>query len=264
MCNAVGILNHKFFFLFVLYTFIACVSCLTLIFVRLIRCGNPPSDDDDNSKTNATKFFVRYISFFVSKTPNFESDTCNNVFSSMVLLLSIVAMLFMMFTLCMLFEQIEAIKSNISKIARMKLKRENGDLNSNPELARVSTEFNEIFGGTSPSFAWHWLLPIPVKFPPGMYDQVMGYEWDSSFPNEPYRPPSAKITVPVANNIESTSSTEEEVCTKLLEKPETISSPLESINVDDSPLLQPDSGMKRRNTNKEEEQIALLDGQETS
>jgi hypothetical protein len=46
------------------------------------------------------------------------------------------------------------------------------------EYSRVTEEFNEMFGGTSPHASWHWFLPLPVTFPRGMRTVVLGYEWD--------------------------------------------------------------------------------------
>merc|ERR1719491_1669594 len=46
VCNAVGVLNHKFFFLFILYTAFTCITCLVLMLTRFIRCG-------DQARSNA-------------------------------------------------------------------------------------------------------------------------------------------------------------------------------------------------------------------
>ena len=54
-------------------------------------------------------------------------------------------------------------------------------------MRRVTEEFNEMFGGNSPNVAWHWFVPIPVKFPGSMHKVVMGYEWDPTFDPMPYR-----------------------------------------------------------------------------
>ena len=55
------------------------------------------------------------------------------------------------------------------------------------ELRRVTEEFNEMFGGSSPNVAWHWFVPIQVQFPGSMHKVVMGYEWDPTFDPMPYR-----------------------------------------------------------------------------
>lgn len=45
----------------------------------------------------------------------------------------------------------------------------------------VTSEFNEMFGGTSPRPAWHWFVPIPVRFPGAMQQVVLGYDYDPSY-----------------------------------------------------------------------------------
>jgi hypothetical protein len=81
----------------------------------------------------------------------------------------------------MLFEQIETIKSGTSKIARMK-RRQGADVNESPVIGEV----NEMFGGTSPGLSWHWFVPSPVVFPPLYKDEIMGYEYHSSWQGEIY------------------------------------------------------------------------------
>lgn len=48
-----------------------------------------------------------------------------------------------------------------------------------------------MFGGDSNQVAWHWFLPLPVEFPPGMKKVVMGYEWDETFDAIPYQEPNS-------------------------------------------------------------------------
>eukprot|EP00978_Attheya_sp_CCMP212_P009077 scaffold21373_cov57-Attheya_sp.AAC.1 len=93
----------------------------------------------------------------------------------------------------------DAISTNVSKIARMKLERErerqllrrpnhdrnesnnnnNGDNGDDEadQLGRVCRDVNEVFGGTSPRIAWHWFCPwIPVTFVPHIERQILGYD----------------------------------------------------------------------------------------
>lgn len=114
-------------------------------------------------------------------------EECYGFYNSYATLgLMIIAVIFMIFTCCMLFEQIEAIETNASKIARMKMSVGH----AGTELARVTEEFNEMFGGTSSEVAWHWFLPFAVEFPRGMKKVVLGYEWDETFDAVPYEEPS--------------------------------------------------------------------------
>jgi palmitoyltransferase ZDHHC3/7/25 len=103
--NAVGAMNHKFFVLFVGYTMISCLFSLCLIGLRMWYCGFPVPYDSSGDK----------------KYPE-ECTGWNESYSSLILL--IISVVFLFFTACMLFENIEAIETNASKIARMKMRYE--------------------------------------------------------------------------------------------------------------------------------------------
>jgi hypothetical protein len=90
----------------------------------------------------------------------------------LVLSLFVVALVFLVFTVAMGCEQLEAIESGKGKIARMK---QRVGASGATEYARVTEEFNEMFGGTSPHPAWHWLVPAAPVFPRGMKTVVLGY-----------------------------------------------------------------------------------------
>jgi hypothetical protein len=82
----------------------------------------------------------------------------------------------------MLCDTVDAIRTNSSKIARMKMRVGT----AGTELSRVTEEFNEMFGGESNAVAWHWFIPVSPQFPRGMKKVVLGYEWDETFENQPY------------------------------------------------------------------------------
>jgi len=169
--NAVGIMNHKFFILFILYTFLtACVS-LSLILIRVIRCQYYVPEGATGSANSAM-----------------EQYHCSSNHTTVIFILSIITVLFFFFTFCMLLEQTEAISTNMSKIARMKTRA--GMVSHPNEYAPVTNEFNEVFGGTHPSLSWHWLVPLRVKFPEWALDNIMGYEWDETFSPVPYQEPA--------------------------------------------------------------------------
>jgi len=198
--NAVGALNHKFFFLFILYTF--CTSFLSLVFliIHSIRCSFYVSEtaNEDLSSEVEGKGEKQKVVFFVlrdllskDETQYDESytfagcsDGSGSLFSPQVVLLLILAITFLVFTCCMLFEQIDAIESNTSKIARLKMRMGLGT----EELTRVTSEFNEMFGGSSPKVAWHWFLPFKVRFPDAEgAAKVMGFEYNDEWFGEIYR-----------------------------------------------------------------------------
>ena len=115
-----------------------------------------------------------------------DAPSCDFFQSKPILALLIVSIVFLIFTCCMFFEQLEAIHTNVNKIARMKMSVGQ----AGTELARVTEEFNEMFGGDSKEIALHWFLPTAVEFPGGMKKVVLGYEWDETFSHEPYQEPN--------------------------------------------------------------------------
>ncbi|KAL7546859.1 hypothetical protein ACHAWF_010190, partial [Thalassiosira exigua] len=173
--NAVGIRNHKFFILFILYTFLTSIVSFALILMRVIRCEYyvPPG---------ATARSVEAQ----------REHHCNSNHSTVVFVLGVITVLFFFFTFCMLLEQTEAVSTNVSKIARMKTRA--GMVERPDEYAPVATEFNEVFGGTSPNPTWRWFLPLEVKFPEWAADNVLGYEWDPTFDPVPYQEPAAEAS----------------------------------------------------------------------
>lgn len=194
VCNAVGIMNHKFFILFILYTFLTAVVSLTLILVRVVRCGfyTEPSkgghnytgfDDPDGDR-----------SFFLGDSPGNTQEHvypgCDTLQNPVVGALAVVTVLFFFFTCCMLLEQGEAVDTNMSKIARMKMR---SGMAQPGEYAPVATEFNEVFGGEHPTISWHWFLPLPVRFPEWARENVLGYEWDLTFDSTPYQEPISEV-----------------------------------------------------------------------
>ena len=185
-----------------------------MIVLRAVRCGYTHDDDSDdatsvtatssamatnnNNNDNATSADEggddmseevgdldegRYR-WLQSLAPDFVHEECEDFHSTYtVIILFCVAVTFLIFTGCMLVEQIEAIQTNQGKIARMKMRVGQGGT----ELSRVTDEFNEMFGGNSPHVEWHWFVPLPVQFPGSYYKVVMGYEWDPTFDAVPYR-----------------------------------------------------------------------------
>eukprot|EP00522_Entomoneis_paludosa_P006438 CAMPEP_0172453182 /NCGR_PEP_ID=MMETSP1065-20121228/10624_1 /TAXON_ID=265537 /ORGANISM="Amphiprora paludosa, Strain CCMP125" /LENGTH=416 /DNA_ID=CAMNT_0013205357 /DNA_START=272 /DNA_END=1522 /DNA_ORIENTATION=- len=180
--NAVGALNHKFFCLFLLYTAITCVLSMLLLLLRALHCGYTVDSEEGKE---AFEGGGRREGETIYKYPE-----CESFFSSrLVLGLFICSLIFLVFTLSMGCEQIEAVETGKGKIARMKM----GVGTAGTEFRTVTEEFNEMFGGQSPRVALHWFLPNNVEFPRGMKKVVLGYEWDPSFDPEPYEPTDASL-----------------------------------------------------------------------
>eukprot|EP00984_Skeletonema_dohrnii_P019264 scaffold9181_cov132-Skeletonema_dohrnii-CCMP3373.AAC.1 len=199
-----GIMNHKFFILFILYTFLTAIVSLALILIKFIRCGISvqPSNNVSQDNVNKTLQYVvdsyyedhqqqqQYDNMFLNSEEQTKPgcDAMMNSDSMIIFtLLVIVTILFFFFTCCMLIEQGEAVDTNMSKIARMKTR---AGLSNADEYRPVATEFNEVFGGEHPTLSWHWFLPLPVRFPEWARDNVLGYEYNSTFPPVPYQEPS--------------------------------------------------------------------------
>jgi len=178
--NAVGALNHKFFLLFILYT--CCTSVLSLIFliIHSIRCGFYISETESSQDEDSLSASDEEGGDEIHKYPGCTNES---LYSPQVIILLILSITFLIFTGCMLFEQIDAIESNTSKIARLKMKMGGGQ-----ELKRVTSEFNEMFGGSSPRIALHWFLPTKIQFPDEIKRaKVMGFDYRDEWYGEVYR-----------------------------------------------------------------------------
>lgn len=196
--NAVGALNHKFFCLFLLYTALTCLLSLLLLLIRLVQCGSSSAENislEPQLRANSPSGILlagsssgghRILADAATTTttgPSFVFAECRDFYGNhWFLALLIVSLIFLIFSCSMGLEQLEAIETGRGKIARMKMSIGQ----SGTEYQRVTTEFNEMFGGNSPHPQWHWFVPLPVKFPRGMQKVVLGYEWDESFDPFPF------------------------------------------------------------------------------
>jgi hypothetical protein len=183
-------MNHKFFCLFLFYTACSCLLSLLLLLIRVIHCGYLM---DPEQKQEAMADAIREREYEREEDPLrmrlleedkvYMYEECNNFYASpFVMGLLIASMVFLVFTCTMGCEQLEAIETGKGKMARMKMKVGKGGT----EFSRVTEEFNEMFGGSSPRVSWHWFLPHPVTFPSGMKNVVLGYEWDPTLDAEPF------------------------------------------------------------------------------
>ena len=184
--NAVGALNHKFFFLFIFYTMITSFLALVFLAMRTIRCGYRVKSDDSNGGGTRWLMGAEDKSDDSEDGWTYKYSGCEELYTNLCGALLVVAILFLVFTITMMIEVIDAITSSTGKIARMKIRANRGDAQ---ELAPVGKDqFHEMFGGdTGPGVAFHWFLPwVSVKYP-GMQDAVMGYEYDPAWGDAPYR-----------------------------------------------------------------------------
>jgi hypothetical protein len=195
----VGALNHKFFVLFIFYTLLTSLQAMVLIVARMVRCGWVHDEDASDASVPSAGQAKEWDNQETAPDEEGLLDPTRMTFHSkyvypgcdalyghnLVLVLLVASVVFMIFTCGMLIENMEAIESNTGKIARMKMKVGKGGT----ELSRVTSQFNEMFGGNTEKVAWHWFLPISVKFPKGMDKVVLGYEWDQTFEPVPFESP---------------------------------------------------------------------------
>ena len=184
-------MNHKFFCLFLLYTAGTCLLSLVLLLMRVIHCGylvdvstkEDVLEGDTGRSYEKGQGTVRLLTSSNDAPRAYRYPECNEFYENpFVIALLLASLVFLIFTCTMGCEQIEAIETGKGKIARMKMKVGQ----AGTEFSRVTEEFNEMFGGTSPRATWHWLWPNLVQFPKGMQKVVLGYEWDPTYDMDPY------------------------------------------------------------------------------
>ncbi|ETW00567.1 hypothetical protein, variant [Aphanomyces invadans] len=128
--NCVGLGNHKFFLLFIFYVFVLAIYALSLVFTRYAHCID---------------------------------DTCASNGLMHVVCLCMEAVLFGLFTMCMMCDQYSVITTGTTQIDRLK-----GETSENLGV-------REVFGGSSSKPSLHWLLPVNISFPESIKEQLLGY-----------------------------------------------------------------------------------------
>jgi len=163
VCNAIGALNHKYFFLFILYTFIVCIAAGIILILRFIRCGY--------------RFGVatqdNWLGLDYDPIPG-----CKDPSSLVVIATFTLTAWFTLVSTVSLLGQFPVITTGNALVARKKIRQGKAE---EKEIGRVRTDFNEMFGGTSNHFALHWLLPMPPLFPEGAKEEILGYKYESYY-----------------------------------------------------------------------------------
>lgn len=146
--NCVGIGNHKYFLLFIFYTCLSCTYSVTLVIWRFIQCIGMHSRHQHCL------------------------DEPTHILSIIGLMAE--ALVFGIFTFCMMIDQWDVVMTNVTHIDR--LKGETG-FNFLDDQRRMGV--NEVFGtgrGTTSHFRPDWLSPfVRVCFPSSLQDEIMGF-----------------------------------------------------------------------------------------
>ena len=149
--NCVGVANHKFFVLFCFYVMCSALHANGLMMYRALHCMH-------HSSLNPSQRLV-------------EPDYCKLSGSGFILLifLCIEAILFGLFTMCMLCDQYSVVFSSQTQVERLK-----PELPVKPASARSKTTSEylaEVFGGDA--FSPMWLVPVQARWK--SRDRV--YQW---------------------------------------------------------------------------------------
>jgi palmitoyltransferase ZDHHC3/7/25 len=185
--NCVGIGNHKYFLLFVFYTCISCAYSLILVVSRFASCNNGAHIYQSGLRASrlVRPRFAEQQQQLIFKNQNHLHQHCLDRPSHLLIILGLLveAILFGMFTACMMMDQADVVRSKITHIDRFT----GSDVGSNT-LAGVLEVFGvgnasqkNSSGSHRPSrnsrFRPDWLSPfVQVCFPSkSLRDEVMGY-----------------------------------------------------------------------------------------
>jgi hypothetical protein len=144
--NCVGAANHKFFLLFCMYVMLASFYANALLVYRVFHCVRKQT-----MARNGTLAQPSYC------------DATPGPFVMMVFL-AIEALLFGLFTMCMLCDQYGTVFSSMTQIERLKAENGGGgSLGGGGHKTRSTVELlSEVFGGES--FSFWWLLPVKATW----------------------------------------------------------------------------------------------------
>ncbi|VEU41208.1 unnamed protein product [Pseudo-nitzschia multistriata] len=150
--NCVGIGNHKYFLLFIFYTCLSCVYSLTLVLMRFFDCMGRHGH-----------IRTHHI-------------TCLDRPTQLMNILGLVveAILFGLFTCCMMFDQASVVTTNLTQIDRLKGGIDGGSsgLAGAIEVFGLNPKKNDTGGRFRPD----WLSPFHhTCFPSSLQDEIMGF-----------------------------------------------------------------------------------------
>mmetsp|Transcript_12560 Transcript_12560/g.42464 ORF Transcript_12560/g.42464 Transcript_12560/m.42464 type:complete len:348 (-) Transcript_12560:46-1089(-) len=131
--NCIGLGNHKLFILFLFYIFVISAYALVMCIMRFVSCVG-------------------------------RHRSCGKASHNLLIVFLVAeALLFGLFTMCMMCDQYAVVMENRTQIDRLK-----------GEKHDVDHDVNEVFGG-SHDFEMHWLYPTPVRLPDETLEVARGY-----------------------------------------------------------------------------------------
>ena len=156
--NCVGIGNHKLFLLFIFYIFLMCTYALILVVVRYAKC--------------------------MGEEEPAVAEGCDDVTGNLlVVFLVIEAILFGLFTCCMMLDQWTVVSTNTTSIDRLKMGAGGVQFRALQQQQQQQGrkgggkgDVNEVFGGREGGrVRGHWFWPVPAQFPGTTKSDVLGY-----------------------------------------------------------------------------------------
>lgn len=175
--NCVGIGNHKYFLLFVFYTFLSCCYSLTLVLTRFTTCNGVGSRAGHRLHGHIHRIAAVVAASAGADLQNthhhLHNATCLDRPSHLLLILGLLieALLFGLFTSCMMFDQVDVVRSKMTHIDRYKGGDAGGSLAGVTEVFGISSR-----QGLDANFRADWLSPFfRVCFPTSVRNEVMGF-----------------------------------------------------------------------------------------
>ena len=157
--NCVGIGNHKYFLLFVFYTFLTCTYSMALVVLRFALC------------MQTTKGSSRHYHYH-RNTHGHADVACLDQPPHLLNILGLVveAVLFGIFTSCMMVDQWDVVMSNVTHIDRLK-----GE-DASSRIAGVAEVFGLSKTRTSTACRLDWMSPFAKAcFPVKVQNEILGY-----------------------------------------------------------------------------------------
>jgi len=176
--NCVGIGNHKFFLLFIFYTCVSCCYSMSLLVMRFYLCVGTHTRHHRHQHHHGAVSITTDAGVTIGGK---EEGHCLDDPAQLLNLIGLVveAMLFGLFTLCMMCDQWSVVTSRLTHIDRLK-----GETSSSMNgRFKKSSGLNEVFGigrklgsNRQDSFRADWLSPfVSACFPSSMQDEIMGF-----------------------------------------------------------------------------------------